>query len=226
MSSPLTQKKKNLFDQSLINAHQALSHSTRIEILANLLHQEILAAKPDYKSGLDIGCGDFSMAKLIESKSKSAQWAGADLYPLPEEKKGTTPWADYVQFDGSHLPFSDGSFDASIAVDMLHHAKPDEQKVLLKEAVRVSEYCVVKDHFEYGTYSRSMLKLMDFVGNYGYGVSVPSHYFTPTAFEDLVANSGAEIVTLKRGVHLYDHLPLVRSILRPNWHFIAVLRAR
>jgi len=40
-------------------------------------------------------------------------------------------------------------------------------KTLLIEAKRVSNIILIKDHFEYGLWSRRILQLADFVGNYG-----------------------------------------------------------
>jgi hypothetical protein len=69
-----------------------------------------------------------------------------------------------------------------------------------------------------------MLRLMDFVGNWGYGISVPESYFTREGFARLVAQQGIVITSLDCGLELYEHLPVVRTVLRPDWHFIAVLR--
>ena len=69
-----------------------------------------------------------------------------------------------------------------------------------------------------------MLRLMDFVGNWGYGISVPERYFTREGFARLAAQQGLVITSLDCGLELYEHLPVVRTVLRPDWHFIAVLR--
>ena len=56
----------------------------------------------------------------------------------PETHVPVTP------FDGEHLPFADGSFDAVILVDVLHHAS--DPLALMREALRVSRgLLVVKD---------------------------------------------------------------------------------
>ncbi len=107
--------------------------------------------------------------------------------------------------------------------DVLHHT-PATAARLLAEAARVARHVIVKDHFEYGAYSRSMLRLMDFVGNWGYGISVPECYFTREGFVRLAAQQGLVITSLDCGLELYEHLPVVRTVLRPDWHFIAVLR--
>ena len=106
---------------------------------------------------------------------------------------------------------------------MLHHT-PENAARLLAEAGRVATNVLVKDHFEYGAYSRTMLRLMDFVGNWGYGVSVPDSYFTRDGFVRLAGEQDLVITALDCGMQLYEHLPVVRKALRPDWHFVAVLR--
>ena len=68
-----------------------------------------------------------------------------------------------------------------------------------------------------------MLKLMDIVGNWGYGISIPKRYFSKNSFNKIVEDAGLKIIELKVGIRLYDHLPIVKFVLRPKWQFIAVL---
>jgi hypothetical protein len=107
--------------------------------------------------------------------------------------------------------------------DVLHHADERARRYLLSDALRVARIVIVKDHFEYGWLSRQALRAMDFVGNYGYGVSVPKSYFTRRGFEKLVDDAKGRIGELRVGLRLYEHLPGVRTLLRPQWHFIACL---
>ena len=106
---------------------------------------------------------------------------------------------------------------------MLHHT-PENAARLLAEAGRVARHVLVKDHFERGAYSRTMLRLMDFLGNWGHGVDVPESYFTRDGFVRLAGEQHLAITALDCGLELYEHLPVVRAALRPDWHFVAVLR--
>ena len=108
----------------------------------------------------------------------------------------------------------------------LHEARRDLLQVHPRDdlnALVVAQHVLVKDHFEYGPYSRAMLRLMDFVGNWGYGISVPERYFRRAEFVRLAGEQRLVITALDCGLELYDHLPLVGSLLRPRWQFIAVL---
>jgi len=68
-----------------------------------------------------------------------------------------------------------------------------------------------------------MLWAMDFVGNWGYGVSLPKRYFTRQGFEDIVGKAGLRTMRIETGIDLYAHIPAARTVLRPAWQFIAVL---
>ena len=172
---------------------------------------------------LDIGCGDMTIAEAIHDHSSRTDWRCIDVHPLPSGLSNDSRWNKYLAFDGQNIPFGDREFDVAVLCDVLHHT-PETAARLLGEAARVARHVIVKDHFEYGAYSRSMLRLMDFVGNWGYGISVPERYFTREGFERVAAKQKLAITSLDCGLDLYEHLPVVRNLLRPDWHFIAVLR--
>lgn len=178
---------------------------------------------PEHQTCADIGCGDLTLSTLIAESIPESRWTGLDIHSPPEGPQAGTRWEHYRQFDGVNLPFADQALDVGLFCDVLHHVPPAIRRDLLADALRACRHIVVKDHFEYGTYSRQMLRLMDFVGNYGYGVSVPDAYFTRAGFAALVEAAGGRVVTMAVGVDLYSHLPVVRTMLRPSWHFIATL---
>lgn len=222
MSSPLAKQDKSAFDIALNSVHQSLSHSRRIGILANLL-SDVVNRLPAHQACADIGCGDLTLSSLVARSVPGSSWTGLDIHPPPATPLPGTSWAHYRQFDGINLPFDDQALDVGLFCDVLHHVPPEIRRDLLADALRACRKIVVKDHFEYGIYSRTMLRLMDFVGNYGYGVSVPDAYFTRDGFTELVLAAGGTIETIDVGVDLYGHLPLVRTMLRPNWHFVATI---
>ena len=82
---------------------------------------------------------------------------------------------------------------------------------------------LVKDHFESGWCSRTLLRLTDVVDNLALGFHVPHRYFTREAFARLVGEQRLAIAALDCGLELYGHLPVVRNMLQPKWQFIAVL---
>lgn len=210
----------------LIRFHQRASHSHRIAVLTDIVAQEILGQLPTGTSVhdcLDIGCGDMIIAENIAQKTNRTNWKCIDIHPLPQGLKSNPKWYKYSQFDGKHIPFQDRDFDVATICDVLHHAGEDTP-VLLAEAARVSRIIIVKDHFEYGFYSRTMLKMMDFVGNWAYGVNIPRRYFTEDGFAALCETVGLQVVKINRNIKLYDHIPLLNKVLSPRWQFVAVLR--
>ncbi len=226
MSSPIALPGKKFVRKLLVKIHQRLSHNDRVRILARRLAGAIRAASPDLKEVrcLDVGCGDMAIAETIRDLDGRTTWSCMDLYELPDELKRSEKWAHYVKYDGRHFPYGDKSMDVVVICDVLHHAGNGAAEIL-KEASRVGDAVIVKDHFEYSYYSRAVLKAMDFVGNWGYGVALPKRYFTPEAFGEVCTTSGLKIIGIETGVDLYGHLPGMRYILRPSWHFIATLKS-
>jgi len=226
MSSPLAKRhdEKNLAHKFLNALHQNLSHSRRIETLSRHLIGYIREVVGDRKEVrcMDVGCGDLGILERIQNAVPETVWQGLDIYDLPRSFSGDPKWKCYRKFNGRDFPLEDNSIDIVLFSDMLHHAN-ENIPYLMKEAHRVGKTVIIKDSFEYSLYSRFMLMGMDIVGNWGYGVPLPKKYFTIESFKSLCQNSGFRIIEMEIGVQIYGHLPILRNILRPEWHFFAVL---
>ena len=204
----------------MIKLHRNASHSNRIEILSALFHQKIndLAIEKEAISLLDIGCGDMTITTILAERDEKLTCTGVDIYP------NTKHWENYVAFDGKTLPFEDKSFDIVLFSDVLHHDYENLHQ-LIREAKRVADFIIIKDHFEYGLFSRSLLQLADIVGNYGYGVSIPKRYFSKQRFYDILRAHQLEELDTMCPVHLYNHIPLVKWIFKGKYQFISTIRA-
>jgi hypothetical protein len=225
MPRPVTKNNKSLLRNYLINSHQKVSHNKRTELIANELTDMVSAvtnADTGYKC-IDIGCGDMAVPEFIGEKLKNIQWKCLDLYPVPDESLNTEKWQKYQQFDGKVIPFKNKEFNIAFLVDVLHHS--ENVHVLLEEAKRVADFVIIKEHYEYGFFSRLALKAMDLYGNWAYGVKVPGKYFSQSSFTTLCNNHGLQIVNQKIGIDLYNHLPVLNKVLDPRWQFIAVLKS-
>jgi len=133
--------------------------------------------------------------------------------------RGGTP-IPVRQFDGRQLPFADGEFDVSMAVDVFHHAADPE--VLMAEMKRVSRgNLVIKDHFAHKALSRLVLRAMDWVGNAPHGVRLPYNYWTEAEWRAVWARGGVRPAAIIRRLHLYP-FP-VSLICDSNLHFLATL---
>ena len=229
MSSPIAKDNKSRFDHTLIKTHKRISHSNRIDILARefakLIQHIQTVDNISHPRLLDVGCGDMTLAEEVEAIVGNCTLQCVDIHPCSSELSSQEPrWAKYTQFNGRHLPFDDASFDVLILSDVLHHV-PDTLRVeLLKSAARVAKYVVIKDHFEYGWFSRQTLRAMDWVGNYSYGITIPERYFDNQSFSQLLCSARMHAEKINIGLDLYNHLPLVRSILNRKWHFFAICR--
>ncbi|WP_430410665.1 class I SAM-dependent methyltransferase [Kordia sp.] len=219
MSSPLAKDKKSFFDKLLIRFHKNASHSNRIAILSTLFTQEIneLHIENESISLLDIGCGDMKITKILSEQHQQLEATGVDIYP------NTQNWKNYVAFDGKTLPFEDKSFAIVLFSDVLHHDAENIDQ-LLKEAKRVANFIIIKDHFEYGFFSRTLLQLADIVGNYGYGVSIPKRYFTKKRFQELLKKHQLTERKQQCPVYLYNHIPLVKYIFKGKYQFVSVIK--
>jgi ubiquinone/menaquinone biosynthesis C-methylase UbiE len=227
MSSPIAVKRKGIFKQLLIEFHQKSSHTNRIAKLAGLIehHISLYCKKAASINCIDVGCGDMVIAEKIAASNPNTRWTCIDIHTLPEHLKSDDRWKKYKQFDGRHIPYKEKSFDVVVLCDVLHHAHENISR-LLQESARVGQIVIIKDHFEYSIYSRYMLKLMDFVGNWGYGIRLPDRYFSEKQFENLCNTSNLRIIHLQKNIDLYSHLPLLNKLLRPQWQFIAILQAK
>ena len=184
----------------------AAAHGHRLEVLADRIALHIESLVPQGRARcLDIGRGDMTLAEAVQERAPRTEWHCIDVQGAPAELR------DYA----------DHELDVALLCDVLHHA-PGEAAKLLAEAARVARHVLVKDNFEYGPYSRTMLQLVDFVGKRD-GAGVPERYFTRQGFVRLAAQQQLVITALDAELDLYEHLPGVGAVLRRDWQFIAVL---
>jgi SAM-dependent methyltransferase len=223
MSSPIAKLNKSGLDQALILAHQKLSHSRRTQILAKELARRILSLGVESARVLDVGCGDLSLAQALSEAAPGIIIHGIDIHSPPKDLSTMDPiWKEYRQFDGEVIPYESDSFDVILFSDVLHHVPGELREDLLRSAGEVGRFVLIKDHFEYGWISRQMLRAMDFLGNFGYGISIPNRYFDQTSFAALVSQADLCVKRLEVGIRLYDHLPLLPLVLSADWQFMAL----
>jgi ubiquinone/menaquinone biosynthesis C-methylase UbiE len=106
-------------------------------VLADDLAARYLARadRPPAPRVLDLGCGPGDSVDLFRSLEPRVQWTGADIAQSPEVAERTRTDADFVTFDGEHLPFADASFDLVYCKQVLEHVRRPEP--LLAEVARV-----------------------------------------------------------------------------------------
>ena len=199
-------------DPLLEAVHGGYVHRRRVRVLCDHLASMI----PDGTTSLlDVGCGDGWLAAKVGQARPELKLAGLDVLVRP----GTH--IPVEGFDGKKLPCADGSWDAVMMVDVLHHT--EDPSVLLNEAARVSrKWVLIKDHYLQGLGAEGTLRFMDWISNARYGVVLPYNYQTPARWDHLMAGAG-----------LRRHEERVRLGLYPwpaSWvfgrrlHFIACLK--
>lgn len=222
MGSPLAIERTMAPQRALLDSTETLLHG-RLGVLANriAMHLETLVPRGRARC-LDIGCGDMTLAEAVHEHAPRTDWLCIDVHPAPAAVQDEARWSKYRQFDGKQVPYLDDQFDVALLCDVLHHTAENAAS-LLAEARRVAQRVIVKDHFEHGAYSRSMLRLMDFAGGSAHGAAVPECHFTRDGFVQLAAGQGLVIESIDCGRDLDGRLPVERSWRRPDSHFIAVL---
>lgn len=171
-------------------AHSGLVFGRRVQVLAREIADLLPAGRV-----LDVGCGDGSIARAVMDRRPDVEVHGIDVLVRPETH------IPVVGFDGTTIPHGDGSFDAVMFVDVLHHT--DDATVLLREAARVAPAVVVKDHLADGVLARPTLRLMDWVGNAHHGVVLPYNYWSRARWEQAFAELGLSTEAWRTGLGLY-----------------------
>lgn len=145
---------------------------------------------------LDVGCGDGALDHLIMQRRADIQISGIDVLMRGETR------IPVAGFDGRRVPYGDGSFDAVLLVDVLHHT--EDPLILLREAARVARRAVViKDHTRDGWLAGPTLRLMDYVGNARHGVALPYNYWPRRIWLDAFDELALRVGYWEHDLHLY-----------------------
>lgn len=225
MSLPSVFKIPRWFDRALVNIHAGAAHNRHVKLLAELIWDRIAAV---YKGSeaircLDIRCGEMAIISTIAKSHSKITWVGIDVNPLPDYMRSSSLWTRYERFNGTRIDMKTQSFDVGILTDVLNRLPTIKQLELLQEAARVCKVVIVKDHMEYGLISRLALMAMDLLGDQGRRVRAPRRYFSRHRFDSIVRVAGLKCQRIDVGIQLYGNLPLIRTLLRPKWQFIAVI---
>ena len=179
--------------RALFALHHRAIHLPRVERVTRALAAQIGHAD----SLLDVGCGDGSVAQGIGAAIGARRVAGVDVLVRPETAIPVT------LYDGEHLPFGGGAFEAVVISDVLHHCEHPAR--VLCEALRVASRVVaIKDHFRFDRLSGAILLAMDQVGNAAPGVLVRGTYFTAGEWATLVHDAGGRITGLEWPLRIHD----------------------
>ncbi len=194
----------------LARLHGDLIFDRRTQVLSD----RIADLLPEAAKVLDVGCGDGLIDHLIGQRRPDLAITGVDLIVRPRTQIPVTA------FDGTHIPFEDGSFDIVMFVDVLHHT--DDPETLLREARRVARQGVVlKDHTRDGLLAGPTLRFMDWVGNAPHGIPLPYNYWPERRWHEAFKRIGLLPAVWLNKLSLY---PAPASwLFDRSLHFIARL---
>lgn len=173
------------------NLHGRYVHGRRVRVLRDSL----CALIPQNARVLDVGCGDGLLASLMMEQRPDVEISGIDVLERPDTKIPVS------EFDGSHIPFGDKSFDVVMFVDVLHHT--DDPAVLLAEAGRVATHTVIKDHRLNGFLAGPTLRFMDWISNALHGVVLPYNYWPHEKWKQSFASLNLRVQEWREDLQLY-----------------------
>jgi SAM-dependent methyltransferase len=190
--------------------HDKLVLNRRVKILSHLFAELI----PIRARVLDVGCGDGLLCAMLQSLRSDISVQGIDVLV---RKRTHIP---VEIFDGIHIPFGNDSFDVALFSDVLHHT--DDPMTLQREAWRVSQWVLIKDHRRNGLAAAQRLSFMDWVGNSRFGVALPYNYWTEKQWEMAWRQIGLRPKELITRLSLYP--PPADWIFGAQLHFVALLK--
>src|SRR5258708_11270148 len=191
--------------------HHAFVFERRTRVLAEMLAAQI----PQRASVLDIGCGDGTIGSLIAQRRPDISIQGVEILVRPECK------IECRVFDGSSVPFPDGSFYVCLFVDVIHHTQ--DPAILLHEAVRVSRsFVLLKDHLDENIFDDVTLRFMDWVGNRPHGVVLAYNYQGRREWKEHFSKCGLADTNLTTRPQLYP--PPLTLLAGRGFHFVSLLR--
>lgn len=176
----------------LTRLHGRHVHNRRIRALA----QHAAALVPPGSVVLDVGCGDGELGHALMQQRADLSISGLDVLLRPQTA------IPVRQFDGVSIPAGDRSVDVVLLIDVLHHCT--DALGLMRDCARVARHSIViKDHLAGGSFDHLQLRLMDYIGNAGHGVSLPYDYWSESRWSSTFASLGWRVDHWQQALRLY-----------------------
>ena len=189
----------------------------RLSLVMIKISKEIYKKNKKKINILDFGCGSMEISKKLEKLSYVKKIVGVDTF----SGKFKTKKMQYIQYD-EFFKKNKKNFDLIIAVDVLHHIGIDKSHKTLKKLSKYSKNIIIKDHFEYGFFSRQLLRFVDFYANYAYDVNIPKRYFDYMSWKKTIRKSNLKEIKLINSFQQHDGF--FNFILNRKHHFVSHLK--
>jgi len=149
--------------------------------------------RDDCRRVLDVGGGTGIVAQAIKELFPVERVVSVDI----EDRFLPTLTVETATFDGRRLHFPDGSFDCVAFNNVIHHVRPDDRVVLMRECRRVAPAGAVflKDHLAASALDHFRLAALDIIGNLPFQGMVWASYLDKQDWRDLAAASGYSIAS-------------------------------
>jgi SAM-dependent methyltransferase len=178
------------------------------------LAEQLLAGCARAERALDFGCGDGWFGEQFVARGLTDRVIGAEV-----RVRAGSPIRP-VLFDGQLLPFGDGVFELTYAIDVLHHSESPEKAIT--ELLRCTrDRFLLKDHTYEGPAGWVALATLDELGNRRFGVPSPHAYQKRWEWNAWIERSGFE---LERMVHPAPCHSGALGALTNRFQFVAVWR--
>tara|TARA_Y100001935_G_C17203730_1_gene456406 strand:- start:158 stop:841 length:684 start_codon:yes stop_codon:yes gene_type:complete len=214
--------KKNNFLFYFFNFLRVIASGRRDKLLEKKVFTHLQNLKIQNINLLDFGCGSLKFTKELIKKKIVKKSVCVDTY---DYNLNNNKFIKYIKFnDWKNIKYKKNHFDVVILIDVLHHVGVNKSEKLIKKLSYISKYIFVKEHFEYGFFSRQLLRFADFYGNYAQDVNIPNVYFDNKSWNKLIKKANLKQLCLERNVQ--QHKGLFNMIITPKHHFVSVLQKK
>lgn len=216
--------KRDQYINMLFAIFRSLLGGERFLNLSKIILYEIIKIKKIINKKiylLDYGCGKMNFTLFLKKNNAIKKAICVDDYKL-DQKINKYNWLKYINSSLNKVKFKNRQFDVSIVIDVLHHIGIDKCSTILTKIYKSSKFIIIKDHFEYSYFSRQILRLADWYGNYGTSIKIPEKYFNEKKWQLLLKKNKFKQIRLIKNVK--QHTGLFSIILPPRHHFISILK--
>ena len=214
--------KKNNFLFYFFNFLRIVASGRRDKLLEKKVFSHLKNLKIKKISLLDFGCGSLKFTKELIKKKIVNKSVCVDTYNYNLKNNNSIKYIKLNEWET--IKYKKNNFDVVILIDVLHHVGVNNSEKLLKKLSHISKFVLVKEHFEYGFFSRQLLRLADFYGNFAQGVNIPNIYFDNQSWHQLLKKTNLKQLCLERDVQ--QHKGLFNMIITPKHHFVSILKKK